>query len=535
MRNVIRTPDYPVVATKLGKLHGFVQDGVFHFHGIRYGTAERFELPEMEQPWEGIRDAKAYGYVCPLMPEGRAAQTAIIHDPNDRENPFAKPFSSFEMPHTYWPMDEQCLYLNIWTKHIDADAKRPVMVWLHGGGFGAGSSIELPSYDGHNLAEYGNVVIVSIDHRLNCIGFLNLSSFGEEFKYSGIAGMADVVLALQWVRENIAFFGGDPDNVTVAGQSGGGGKAAMLLQMPAADGLYHKVISQSGVLKTGRENSLKDEKESKQQIGRKTAELLGLTEKNIGQIRKISYEQLSEAVSKAGRELDLMPGLMMLSPSPVPGYYDGQYAITGFRKETANIPVMAGNVLGEFNFMHYLGDKTRYSEQEKRDMLKETFGDKADRITDLFNNLYPGKDILYALGIDSLFRPMTVDYLDARAAYLHKNSFETKCWNYQVSAIVPYLGGITLYHCGDIAFAFRNVEKEPVLCTATEYAQELEDRMSEAWLAFMEKGNPSTDKLSWEPYTWERKVRMQFDTVSSITGKDDTELMELARPDVGAF
>ncbi|MBQ6368792.1 MAG: carboxylesterase/lipase family protein, partial [Parasporobacterium sp.] len=362
MKKVVRTPDFPIVETKLGKLHGFLQDDVYHFHGIRYGTAERFELPVMEKPWEGVRDAKSYGYICPLLPEDRQAQTALVHDPSDRNNPFAHPFCSFEMPHVYWPMDEQCLYLNVWTKHLDQGAKKPVMVWLHGGGFGSGSAIELPSYDGTNFTDYGDVVFVSLNHRLNCIGFLDLSSFGESFRYSGIAGMADIVLALQWVHENIEAFGGDPDNVTVAGQSGGGGKAAMLLQMPAADGLYHKVISQSGALKRSRTKSVEEEKIYWQELGSKTAQILGLDETSIDRIRKIPYEELSAAASQAGRELGREGGMMLLNPSPVDDYYIGSFELAGFREETADIPVIAGTVLGEFNFMHYLGDKNRYSE-----------------------------------------------------------------------------------------------------------------------------------------------------------------------------
>ena len=250
MKKVIRTPDFPIVRTKQGKLHGYQEDDVFHFYGIRYGRAERFQLPEPEPKWDGIRDAKSYGYICPLMPE----------EEQQEDSPMSAPGNSFEMQHVYWPMKEQCLYLNVWTKHLEKSAKKPVMVWLHGGGFSCGSSIEIPAYNGHNLCDYGDVVIVNLNHRLNCLGFLDLSSFGENYKYSGCAGMADVVLALQWVKENIEVFGGDPDNVTVAGQSGGGGKAAILMQMPPADGLYHKVISQSGALRDRSGTSITEEK-----------------------------------------------------------------------------------------------------------------------------------------------------------------------------------------------------------------------------------------------------------------------------------
>lgn len=299
MKKVIRTPDFPIVRTKQGKLHGYQEDDVFHFYGIRYGRAERFQLPEPEPKWDGIRDAKSYGYICPLMPE----------EEQQEDSPMSAPGNSFEMQHVYWPMKEQCLYLNVWTKHLEKSAKKPVMVWLHGGGFSCGSSIEIPAYNGHNLCDYGDVVIVNLNHRLNCLGFLDLSSFGENYKYSGCAGMADVVLALQWVKENIEVFGGDPDNVTVAGQSGGGGKAAILMQMPPADGLYHKVISQSGALRDRSGTSITEEKRHWQSLGEKTAEILGLTKENIETIDAVPYEELAKAAVQAGKILGFPGGL----------------------------------------------------------------------------------------------------------------------------------------------------------------------------------------------------------------------------------
>ncbi len=549
MKQVIRTPDYPIVETRQGKLHGFWQDHVFHFYGIRYGTAKRFELPRPELPWEGVRDAKSYGYVCPLMPDNMEAQTAVVHDPMDRQNPMAAPFSSFEMPHVYWPMDEQCLYLNLWTKHLDPKAKRPVMVWLHGGGFAAGSSIEIPAYDGHNLSSYGDVVIVNLNHRLNCLGFLDLSSYGESYKYSGCVGMADIVLALKWVQENIAAFGGDPDNVTVAGQSGGGGKAALLLQMPAADGLYHKVISQSGALRSRPDATPESEKKHWQAFGQKTAELLGLNETTIDEIRTVPYEKLSQAAARAGKELGMPEGLMLFEPSPVEGLFDGLYCVTGFREETAHIPVIAGTVLGEFSFMHYLGDKNQYSRQQKLEILQKAFGDNTDRIVGLFEKLYPGKDILYAWSVDAMFRPNTLRFLDARREYEASRENPAKCWNYQMSFIIPYLGGVVPWHCGDIPFVFRNVEMEPAHCTGSAvpeypenapenirrhaeerlegYTARLQEQISGAWLAFMETGDPSTENLPWTEYTGNAGARMNFAEKSGMTEESDLELLNL--------
>ena len=529
MKRVVRTPDFPIVETRLGKLHGFKQDDVYHFHGIRYGTADRFEMPVMEQPWEGIRDAKSYGYICPLLPENRQAQTSVTHDPAEEANPMAQPFGSFEMPHVYWPMSEQCLYLNLWTKHLDSEARRPVMVWIHGGGFSAGSSIELPGYDGHNLADYADVVIVNLNHRLNCIGFLDLSEFGEAYQNSGSLGLADIVLALQWVKDNISFFGGDPDNITVAGQSGGGGKVTMLMQMPAADGLYHKVISQSGAIMRENRNTLEEEQEHWRTLARKTVEILGLNQDTIDEIRTIPYETLADAASEAGKTLGREGGLMLFQPSPVQGLYEGPCHLAGFRRETAHIPCMAGTVLGEFSFMHYLGDKRRYSQEEKLSILRETFGEDTDRILELFIRNYPDKDILYSLSVDTLFRPGTVEFLDARINYLEQESPDTPCWNYLMSFIIPYLGGIVPFHCADISYVFRNVESELLLCAGYEYASELQDRISEAWIAFMSTGNPSTSKLAWKPYRTREKARMIIDEKCFVTMEDDRELLELIR------
>ena len=158
------------------------------------------------------------------------------------------PNGELMVPHRYWPMDENCQYLNIWTGSLDPEAKKPVMVWLHGGGFFAGSSIEQVAYDGTNLCQTGDVVVVSLNHRLNILGYLNLSDYSEKYARSANAGTADMVEALRWIRDNIAQFGGDPDNVTLFGQSGGGMKVTVLMQTPEADGLFHKGIIQSGVL-----------------------------------------------------------------------------------------------------------------------------------------------------------------------------------------------------------------------------------------------------------------------------------------------
>ena len=192
----------PVVETKAGKVRGFRLNTTYAFHGIHYAEADRFQMPQPVKPWKGIKNALAYGYVCPLLKQDEPNMEVLV-------------------PHRYWPQDEHCQNLNVWTQSLDPGAKKPVMVWLHGGGFSAGSAIEHVAYEGDHLSEFGDVVVVSVNHRLNILGYLDLSPFGEKYKNSANAGNADMVAALQWVHDNIALFGGDPENVSNADEYAG--------------------------------------------------------------------------------------------------------------------------------------------------------------------------------------------------------------------------------------------------------------------------------------------------------------------------
>ena len=219
----------PIVETTKGKLRGYRFDGVNIFRGIRYAKAKRFEMPVPVEAWEGVKDACSYGMICPVLSE-------------------PQPTGEVMTPHRFWPSSEHCQYLNVWSTSLDKEAKKPVLFWIHGGGYAAGSSIEQECYDGFNMAKLDDLVFVSVNHRLNAFGYLDVSDFGTEYRNSGNVGMADLVEALRWVRDNISAFGGDADNVTIVGQSGGGGKVTVLNQIPEADGLFAKAIVMSGVI-----------------------------------------------------------------------------------------------------------------------------------------------------------------------------------------------------------------------------------------------------------------------------------------------
>ena len=202
MKDFICEEDYPVVETDKGKIRGFYYNGEFTFRGVPYGQAKRFHAPVPCDPWEDVKDCTNYGPVTPTL---RSARPSI----------------EVMEPHRYWPQGEDCQNLNIWTTTLDENAKKPVFFWIHGGGFSNGNAIELVVYDGYNLAKAADCVVVTVNHRLNLFGYFDISSLGDEYDNSGNNGQLDLVRALDWVRDNIAKFGGDPDRVTIAGQSRG--------------------------------------------------------------------------------------------------------------------------------------------------------------------------------------------------------------------------------------------------------------------------------------------------------------------------
>ena len=274
----------PIVEVAGGKLRGFMDDGTYSFLGIRYATAERFKMPQKVEPWDGVKDAQSYGTTCPVP-----TQTRVGAD-------------EFVWPHRYWPENEDCQYLNVWTQHLDADARRPVMVFMHGGAFTNGSSIEAVAYEGKNLSAFGDVVMVTLNHRLNVLGTLNLSAYGPEYEKAGNTGMADIEAALRWVQENIEAFGGDPGSVTIFGQSGGSGKVVHLMHMPSAKGLFHKAIAES----SGSAAYLTAEESAR--IAELILQKLRLNRTQVVRLESLPYDELlevaNESLAQVRKEVD---------------------------------------------------------------------------------------------------------------------------------------------------------------------------------------------------------------------------------------
>lgn len=457
-----------LVRTDRGAVKGYLYDGLAIFKGIPYAKARRFHAPVPVEPWEGVFDATSYGFVCPLLT-------------NDR------PRGELHVPHRFWPMDEDCQNLNIWTPGLDEKA-RPVLVWLHGGGFEAGSAIEQVAYDGANMARLGDAVVVTINHRLNILGYFDLSDFGEEYANSGNAGTDDIIAALRWVHTNIALFGGDPGNVTVFGQSGGGAKVTTLLQTPAADGLYAKGINMSGVIGP----VLADAVGSGKELAEALMAELDIREKGAAGIKELeqvdyrllakAYVKLRPAFQKAGKYTGGRP-----HPN---GFYLGEPCQNGFRPETKDVPLMVGSVFSEFlSFGPAPYDRDTMTEAQQEAAIRELAGKEgADAMIPLFRAAYPERSLMDMTRLDFIFRAPELDYIAKRSA-LNNCTF-----SYLFNLDQPIHGGTTPWHCSDIPYVFHNIDlvEHPHRPDGDdETALRVQEQVFAAVIAFARTGDPT--------------------------------------------
>ena len=493
----------PIVQVKSGKLRGFRDGKTSTFLGIPYAEAERFEMPNSVKPWDGVRSAQTWGPVSPIPVQDRPGA------------------DDFVFPHRYWLENEACQVLNIWTQTASASVKRPVMVWMHGGGFTNGSSMEAYAYEGKNLSEFGDVVVVSVNHRLNIIGTMDLSAYGPQYENSRYTGMADLVAALQWVQENIAQFGGDPANVTIFGQSGGGGKVMRLMHMPAARGLFHKVIAQSGGGLNYRTVEPATAIKRQQAIAAATVRQLGLDGSQVERLKKVPYKDLVIAGTPATREVAQGAG----GPGGGGGGWeviaDDKYVMRELCDWADTIPLMAGTVFSEMQGTLVRGDgrKNEWSQAEMDANLTKAYGEKKVQVVEEFRKAFPRKKVQDVLYFANGSRPTVKQTLSWK---LERS--KTPVWNYLFAWEYPVNGGITSFHCSEIAFAFHNVN-EPHLARATgggPVALALQDKVAGAWLAFAKKGNPG-----FTPWTAAEPNTMVFDNLSECRPLRDDQLITL--------
>lgn len=508
---VIASSDKAIVQTESGKVGGYIENGMYIYKGIPYAKAERFMPPVAPDKWEGIRSSRSYGPTCP-----QGKRMGWYSD----EHAFA-----FNWDDGY--PDENCLRVNIWTPGINDGKKRPVMVWLHGGGYAAGSGQELPSYDGANLAKKGDVVVVTLNHRLNVLGFLDLSAFGEKYAKSGNAGLLDLVAALQWVNKNIASFGGDASNVTIFGQSGGGGKVSTLLATPSAEGLFHKAIVQSGSMLRTMESKYS------RRIGAAMVEELGLKPSEIDEIQKLPYETLlaagEKAIAKVRAEADkegVSSFIFGWAPTVEGDVLPAQPFDPQAPAQSKNIPLMIGTTLHEFTTSTYVPAFRSVTKEKAVEFLQKKYGNRTEEFLKAFEKAYPDYQPIDLIDIDLIFRPSAVEQAKLKAAqqgapvYMYMFAWES-----------PVLDGMfRSTHCMEIPFVFNNVLRHASMTGGGAEAQALGEKMSNAWLNFARTGNPNAEGLpTWEPYTIEKGATMYFNNTSEIKNNHDKELLEIVR------
>lgn len=500
-----------VVTMDKGSIMGYEDNGIYTFKGVPYGTHERFKYATATEAYgtsERPSIALTNGSVSPQ------SNTRTEYSNWAAAAAFMTPSGS-----DMFSTESESLNLNVWTDSLDESADKPVLVFMHGGGLENGGALELKTYDGQYFADYTDAVFVSVNARLNYVGYLDLTAIGGDANL----GVADMTLSLEWVRDNISKFGGDPENVTIMGQSGGGTKVTALASAPAAEGLFSKVVHASGGFASGITPEAAAEK----------ANTLGdYIRNNVQDMQNASDEQLFEYLQNTGydelvdicnaAEVDF--GLTTESP----------YFQTNFSNEDGQIndiasqyTYMIGSVWAEMGGNNsadaVLGDmeqggtnpneaKGNITKEQREDIMKSQLGDNYDKASEQFEEAYPGHD-MYDLRSLVSFAGNTMTTSIANSA--------PTVYEYLVAYEMPYFGGMTMIHTADMGFWFHSIDSVPYQIAGDEAnAHKVADEMASALAAFCATGDPSSPKLAWEPYTKDAPRTMVFDKESVL--KDST-------------
>ena len=507
---VVASDEATVVATSAGKFRGFKRNGVYIFKGVPYGAstsgANRFMPPVKPEPWNGIRNALQYGRVCPSQ-DSAHFNTDGKNLANTDEDAFVlHRGAAATIP------GEDCLRLNLWTPEINGSHKRPVMVYMHGGGFSGGSGHDLLSYDGENLARNHDAVVVTHNHRLNVYGYLNLQELGgEDFVRSANVGLLDIVAVLAWARENIATFGGDPGCVTIFGQSGGGGKVLALMAMPAAKGLFHRAIVQSGPFL----------KSLSPDYSVRLAELvraeLGLSKSRVRELQGIPVDRLSWAAAEAMKKMPSQRnsirqvyGEHNWGPTRDGGVLPRHPFDPGAPEISADVPLLTGSNLHEFVNGLDRPDASAMQMDELYRLMSQEFGERSKEIIDAYRRDYPQAtpfDLYATIAAASVRRPACQQA--SRKAALSRAPAYAYIYAWRTPVLDARPGP---FHGAEIVFTFDNAELCDHYSGGSAEAIALSKQVSTAWVSFARTGNPNhADMPHWPKYTSEHRATMQFD------------------------
>ncbi len=508
----------PTVRTAAGLIRGYRQGGVTMFKGVPYGAptggANRFRPPQPPVPWQGVRSTLHYG---PIAPQDKG--TGRFHD----EEAFIFRWNDAVA-------DEDCLRLNVWTPALDP-ARRPVLVWLHGGGFAAGSGHDIPAFDGENLARSGDAVVVTLNHRLNLLGFLDLSAWGPEFAESGNLGMLDIVAALRWVLDNIAAFGGDPDRVTIFGQSGGGAKVSALMAMPSARGLYHRAMILSGSFAGFN---------TPERSGRLSALLLaelGIKAGEIAKLQALSYADLRAAADRVAARMN-PPFAGFVDVRRIPQILDYAPVIDGrtiladpaglaLPASDPAVPLIIGSTLNEFVTGINQPDCDDTDEAALRARVETFLSGRSDAVIRAFRAGMPGAKP-FDLWSRIATAPLRQAVIDQAARRLAAGAARTHLFWFTWQT--PVLGGRPrAFHCLDIPFWFDNAALCASMTGGGADALDLAARMSRTLIAFATTGRPEGGGLpAWPPISQGSFPSLRIDrephVISEIDAAERTSL-----------
>ena len=520
---------YAFAETENGWLMGCQQGTTYIFRGIQYGAADRFMPAQKPAPWEGVKGALAYGTTSP---NGSSSNTSVS------VSTFVNPMGEDMV------QNEDCLYLNVWTQTLDKEAKKPVIFFLHGGGLSAGASNELHLYDGKNISEYGDVVYVNLNHRLNILGYFELSAYGDEYKYSGNNGLMDTVLALEWVRDNIANFGGDPDNVTIVGQSGGGSKVAALMGTPAAKGLFQRAVQVSGGA-TGTGTPIEDRQAATATLFENIKANTGMTtdEEVLQFLSTCNLDTLYETIAAAGgysydhtidgdyypeRNYDPATGTWCELAKDIPLIVSSTFGEMGVKDGKLVLNMAINGAGASFNPADpdaFLADafKPNMTEDYMVQRVMDGYEGAQEQILELFHKGFPCRDTIDVLSLND--RTSSIVECQDKA-----KQGGAPVYNTIVAYELPLMGGNLMSHTTDLIFWFHNMMLDPYLVEGDlEGAGYVQDCMASALVNFARTGDPSSDLVAWAPFTDETGETMVFDTESQVINYPDFELLALIK------
>lgn len=483
-----------VVETTAGKIRGGVADGIHIFRGIPYGAPtggkNRFLAPKPGAKWSGVKDTVEYGDACPQTPYDLVKPAGIA---------WFTPFFAQNY-------SEDCLRLNVWTPAINSGGKRPVLVWLHGGGFSRGSGSG-SAYEGTNVAKRGDVVTVTVNHRLNVFGYTHFADvLGDNYQSSGNAGMLDIIQALEWVRDNIENFGGDPGNVMIYGESGGGAKVSTLLGMPGAKGLFHRAVIQSGpALTVG-------EPETANRAAKALLEELGLKASDLAKLQAVPADKLLASMGAAAAKAGGRAFRPVLGPA-IPAH---PFEPAG-SELSAHVPIMIGTNQHE-GTLFSTSNLPMYdlSEEGLKDAARTLVGDRADEYIATYRKLAPEatpSDRYFTMSADQWMRVGSIRLAERKHAqsaapvYMYRFDWRSPAWD----------GRFMAAHAFEIPFVFDNTQMNSDITGGTPEAKALGAAMSDAWIAFARSGNPNHKGLpNWPAYTPVERATMLFNNPCTV-------------------